>query len=162
MNNIKQQIDLILATFILAACCGTKKSDVTGNVPVYEAEASDKISLQYEEFKKLAGNKVYFTFDSSILSKEAKDILIKQAEWLKANPSIIADVEGYCDEIGTDEYNFALGLRRAKAVKNFLEKYGVEQERLKVISYGKLNPAKLGHNKEAHRANRRAVTVVIK
>ena len=162
MNNIKQNICLILATFILAACCGTKKSDVTGNIPVYEAEASDKISLQYEEFKKLAGNKVYFNFDSSVLSKEAKDILIKQAEWLKAHPSIIADVEGYCDEIGTDEYNFALGLRRAKAVKNFLEQYGVEQERLKLISYGKLHSAKLGHNKGAYRANRRAVTVVIK
>ena len=136
MGNIEQQIGLILTTFILAACCGTKKSDVTGDVPVYEAEASDKILLQYEEFKKLAGNKVYFTFDSSVLSKKAKDILIKQAEWLKAHPGTIADVEGYCDEIGTYEYNFALGLRRAKAVKNFLEKYGVEQERLKVISYG--------------------------
>ena len=162
MNNLEQQIILILAAFVLAGCCGTKKSENTSTVPVYEAEAKSRNTLLYEEFKKIAGNKIYFTFDSSALSKEAKKKLKKQAEWLKANSNTVANIEGHCDEIGTEEYNIALGLRRAESVKNFFKERGIDQERLNVISYGKLNPEKLGHNKEAHRANRRAVTVVIK
>ena len=150
MYNIGYQIILILTAFILTGCCATKKSDVTATTPVYQ------------EFKKISGNKVYFTFDSSALSKTAKEILIKQAEWLKANPNTIADIQGHCDEIGTEKYNFALGLKRAESVKNFLKEYGVNQERLSVISYGKLYPEKSGHTKEDHRINRRVVTIVIK
>ena len=143
MSNIKQRIILIIAAAFLLIGCSDSKRMVA---PIYKKEIRASNANSYEEFKKTAGNKVYFTFDSSLVSKVAEKILIKQAEWLKANPNTVADIEGYCDEIGTEEYNFALGLRRAQSVKNFLAKRRVEQERLNIISYGKLNPEKLGHN----------------
>jgi len=161
MKNIEQLMLLILTSFALAGCCGTKTDPSSISTLVHEAEIKDYES-SYTDFKKTAGNKIYFTFDSYALSKEAQKILIKQAEWLKANPNTIAYIEGHCDEIGTDEYNFTLGLKRAQSVKNFIEQRGVDKERLSVTSFGKTKADKYGHTKYVHRANRRAVTIVIK
>ncbi|MDP5082817.1 MAG: OmpA family protein, partial [Rickettsiaceae bacterium] len=108
------------------------------------------------------GNKVYFAFDSSKLSTEAKATLFLQAEWLKANKNVVATIEGHCDEIGTKNYNLMLGLKRANSVRDFLVEHGVEASRLSVISYGKSRPKDSRHIKAAHKINRRAATVVIK
>jgi peptidoglycan-associated lipoprotein len=161
MKNIEQLMILVLTSFALAGCCSNKTTPSPISTPVHEAETKGDES-SYAKFKKIAGNKIYFTFDSYALSKEARKILEKQAEWLKANPNTIADIEGHCDEIGTDEYNFTLGLKRAQSVKNFIEQRGVDKERLSVTSFGKTKADKYGHTKYVHRANRRAVTVVIK
>lgn len=160
MENIEQLMLLILTSFALVGCSGTNTAPSPISTPIHEAEIKGDES-SYTDFKKTTGNKIYFTFDSYALSKEAKKILIKQAEWLKANSNTIADIEGHCDEIGTDEYNFTLGLKRAQSVKDFLVQYGVDKERLSVTSFGKTKANKYEHTKYVHRANRRAVTVVI-
>lgn len=99
---------------------------------------------------------VYFAFDSARLSNEAQDTLRRNAEWLNANPNEQVTIEGYCDERGTNEYNLALGQRRADSVFNYLKSLGVSPERLRTISYGEEYPADPGHNEAAWAKNRRA------
>ncbi|HUY69016.1 MAG TPA: peptidoglycan-associated lipoprotein Pal [Alphaproteobacteria bacterium] len=106
------------------------------------------------------GDRVFFAFDKSDLSPEARATLDRQAAWLKKYGSIDVTVEGNCDERGTREYNLALGQRRAIAAKNYLVADGIGADRIKTISYGKERPAVLGHNEAAWAQNRRAVTVV--
>jgi len=98
---------------------------------------------------------VYFEFDSARLTEEAKEILRRNAEWLRAHPNVEVQVQGHCDERGTVEYNFNLGQRRADAVKNFLVRLGVPPDRIHTISYGEERPAVPGHNESAWRLNRR-------
>jgi len=99
---------------------------------------------------------VYFAFDSSALSQEAQDTLRSNAQWLNANPGEQVTIEGYCDERGTNEYNLALGQRRADSVFNFLRTQGVSTDRLRTISYGEEYPADPGHDEAAWAKNRRA------
>ncbi len=99
---------------------------------------------------------VYFDFDKYDLKSDARDALAANAEWLKSNPGIQIQIEGNCDERGTEEYNLALGERRANAVKSYLVSLGVDEARLFTISYGEERPADPGHNKEAWAKNRRA------
>jgi len=106
------------------------------------------------------GDRVFFGFDKSDLSEEARATLDRQSAWLKKYSSINVTIEGHCDERGTREYNLALGDRRAEAVKNYLVADGIGAGRVKTISYGKERPAVLGHNEEAWAQNRRGVTVV--
>ena len=101
---------------------------------------------------------VYFAFDSSTLSEEAKDTLRRQAAWLQVNPNVSATIEGHTDERGTREYNLALGERRASAARGYLTALGVDASRLRKVSYGKERPAVPGSNESAWARNRRAVT----
>ena len=98
---------------------------------------------------------VYFEFDQATLSDPAKDTLVRNAEWLRANPDVRVQVEGNADERGTPEYNLALGERRAAAVKSYLSSLGVENSRLVTISYGEERPADPGHSEDAWTKNRR-------
>jgi peptidoglycan-associated lipoprotein len=98
---------------------------------------------------------VYFEFDQATLSDLAKETLVRNAEWLRANPNARIQVEGNADERGTPEYNLALGERRAAAVKSYLSSLGVEGSRLVTISYGEERPADPGHGEEAWEKNRR-------
>jgi peptidoglycan-associated lipoprotein len=99
---------------------------------------------------------VYYEFDSVELGEEAQEILRKNAEWLKANPKSRVEVEGHCDDIGSAEYNLALGAKRAQVAKDFLIQLGVASERLVTISYGKEAPACFEHTEECRVKNRRA------
>jgi peptidoglycan-associated lipoprotein len=98
---------------------------------------------------------VYFEFDQATLSELAKDILVRNAEWLRANPTARVQIEGNADERGTPEYNLALGERRAETVKSYLGSLGIDRSRMVTISYGEENPADPGHNEEAWAKNRR-------
>jgi peptidoglycan-associated lipoprotein len=98
---------------------------------------------------------VYFEYDQATLSDSAKDTLVRNAEWLRANPSARVQVEGNADERGTNEYNLALGERRAVAVKGYLTSLGVDGTRLVTISYGEERPADPGHGEDAWTKNRR-------
>jgi peptidoglycan-associated lipoprotein len=98
---------------------------------------------------------VYFEFDQATLSERAKETLVRNAEWLRANSNARIQVEGNADERGTPEYNLALGERRAAAVKSYLSSLGVEGSRLVTISYGEERPADPGHGEEAWEKNRR-------
>ena len=113
-----------------------------------------------EDFVVNVGDRVFFDFDKYNLMPEARQILEKQAAWLKKYPSVTVSIEGHCDERGTREYNLALGERRANAAKNYLVALGVNPNRLTTISYGRERPAVTGSNEAAWAQNRRAVTVV--
>jgi peptidoglycan-associated lipoprotein len=152
-----QKIVLLLVVFSLVGC-STKKYIKS---PRYEAATETHTISVQDDFKKKAGDKVHFAFDRSALSKDAKNTLKKQAEWLQNNPSVQALIEGHCDEIGTKAYNLALGLRRASTVSNFLIAQGIDKTRLTVISYGKEKPEFLEHTKRAYQLNRRSVTIIV-
>ncbi len=106
------------------------------------------------------GDRVFYAFDSSTLTAEARAILDRQAAWLGKYSSVKLAVEGHCDERGTREYNLALGERRATAVRNYLVAKGVAADRLSTISYGKERPEVMGSDESAWARNRRGVSVV--
>ena len=99
---------------------------------------------------------VYFDFDSATLSPVAQDVLRRKAEFLRDNPTVAVTVEGHCDERGTNEYNLALGERRAESVRSYMVDLGVASNRMTAISYGEERPVDTGHTEEAWAKNRRA------
>ena len=103
---------------------------------------------------------IHFEFDRSRLLPEAQDILKKKAAWLRDNPDVSVIIEGHCDERGTNEYNLALGDRRAQSTKTFLVDLGIEDARMTTISYGEERPMDTGHNQEAWSKNRRVHFVI--
>ncbi len=105
---------------------------------------------------------VYYEFDSTELLPDAQALLRKNADWLKANPSAQVEVEGHCDDIGSAEYNLALGAKRAQSAKDFLVSEGISADRLVTISYGKEAPACFEPNEECRVKNRRARFVIFK
>ncbi len=109
-----------------------------------------------EQKKPYEFSNIYFDYDKSDIKPDMRKILADHARALKDNPNIKLVIEGHCDERGTIEYNLALGERRANAVKNYLENYGIDANRLSTISYGKERPLDPGHNEAAWAKNRRA------
>ena len=105
---------------------------------------------------------VYYQFDSVELANEAQETLKKNAEWMKANPKARVEVEGHCDDIGSNEYNLALGAKRAQVAKDFLVNQGIATDRLVTISYGKEAPACFEHSEECRIKNRRARFVMFR
>ena len=105
---------------------------------------------------------VYFDFDQWSIREDQKEVMAKNSQWLKSNPSVKVRLEGHCDERGTAEYNLALGQKRAEGVKSFLEGLGIPGQRLTAVSYGKERPLDPGHNDAAWAKNRRVDIVPVK
>jgi len=103
---------------------------------------------------------IHFDFDKADLRDDARSVLAANSAWLMAHPSLTLVIEGHCDERGTNEYNLALGDRRANAAKDFLLKSGIAAERLRTISYGEERPLDPGHDEQAWAQNRRAEFVL--
>jgi len=110
----------------------------------------------------LVGLRIQFAFDDYSLSSKAKENLEKLASWMKKADTAKIQVEGHACEIGTNEYNLALGERRANSAKTYLEGLGIGAGRLSTISYGEERPLDPGHTEEARSKNRRAEFVMIK
>lgn len=104
---------------------------------------------------------IYFDFDRADLRSDARDTLRANADWLKSNPSARVEIEGHCDERGTNEYNLALGAKRAQAAKDYLVSLGITVERLSTISYGEEIPVCQEHAESCWHQNRRARFVII-
>lgn len=104
---------------------------------------------------------IHFDFDKYNIRDDMKPILAQNAAWLKKFPSVKILIEGHCDERGTEEYNLALGERRAKSTFDYLTSLGIPPERMKIISYGKSQPLDPGHNEDAWAKNRRAQFTII-
>ena len=100
---------------------------------------------------------VYFDFDKSNIKPEFEATIKANAEKLMASPDLKVIIEGHCDERGTNEYNLALGQRRAESVRRSLVAAGVSESQLSTVSYGEERPVALGHNEEAWAKNRRSV-----
>lgn len=101
------------------------------------------------------GEAIYFEYDSSELSDGVLSLLTNMADYMSSNPRLKLKLEGHCDDRGTATYNMALGKRRAESVKTFLISLGIPDNRLDTISYGKSQPAVIGHNEVAWAKNRR-------
>jgi peptidoglycan-associated lipoprotein len=99
---------------------------------------------------------VHFDFDSYDVRAEDAGILDENAKWMKANPTTLILIEGHCDERGTNEYNLALGERRAKSTMNYLIAQGVQAGRFTAISYGEERPVCAQQTEECWAKNRRA------
>jgi peptidoglycan-associated lipoprotein len=102
----------------------------------------------------------FFDFDKSELRDDARTALASDADWLKQYSSIQVLIEGHCDERGTEEYNLALGDRRANAAKEYLASLGVDGSRMKTVSYGKDRPFCTEHTEDCWQQNRRAHLVI--
>ena len=124
------------------------------------------LSEEMEEERKMTERAVFenedinFEFDSIRLNAEAQEILRKKAQWLKANPNATVTIEGHCDNRGTNEYNLALGDRRAHSARVFLIDLGIVEERLQTISFGEERPIDAAETEEAWAKNRRAHFVI--
>jgi peptidoglycan-associated lipoprotein len=121
--------------------------------------AAEEAAAKERAAKEAAGLKaIYFDFDKSFVRDDAKAVMKANAAWLKANPKTKVRIEGNCDERGTREYNFALGSRRANAVREFLIAHGVDGARVVTVSYGKERPVDPGTGEDAWQHNRNAHT----
>ena len=103
-------------------------------------------------------NKVYFGYDKFDITPDMQNVIAQNARLFNAQEvqEIAIKVEGNCDEFGTDEYNYALGLKRAKAVKDALVAQGVNADRISIVSYGESNPACTDATEYCWAQNRRA------
>lgn len=153
---------------ILGAGCGGNDGDINTDFasqqqsPTRTSSSGDSTSLPEIDFESLLfdrGNSglepVYFDFDSYDLRPDALAALSGNAKKIRDTRAVIIQIEGHCDERGTQEYNLALGERRALATREHLIKLGVSSDRLVTISYGEEDPANQGHNEAAWGQNRR-------
>jgi peptidoglycan-associated lipoprotein len=159
-------LGMIAAVTLVAACetAPTKKDAASGSGKsgLTEAYSSQTPSLQKGSQQDLVvnvGDRVFFDYDKYSLQVESRQVLEKQAAWLKGNGAVTVVIEGHADERGTREYNLALGERRANSVKDYLVALGVADDRVSTISYGKERSVALGSNESAWAQNRRSVTV---
>jgi peptidoglycan-associated lipoprotein len=121
--------------------------------PATAAPATPPRPSEFRETENLKD--VYFDFDKYDIRAGDARILDANAAWLKTNNDLVL-IEGHCDERGTNEYNLALGERRAKATMNYLVGQGVQANRITIISYGKERPVCNEHNEACWAKNRRS------
>src|SRR3989454_8990187 len=147
---------IFLAFLTLAGCSRTATSQPQTSPPSSSqpsaksetAKPSPKDSTSLEQLREGQASstesgplkEVYFDYDKYDLRADARETLKASAAWLKSNPSARVEVEGHCDERGTNEYNLALGAKRAQAARDYLVTLGIPTQRLSTISYGKELP----------------------
>lgn len=155
---MNKKILSLLALGVLFAGCTCKKP-----VSVVDIPAPGSV----QDFVSCVGDRVYFEYDRprahhvDKLSPEAMDIICKQAAWLKQYDYNI-EIVGHCDERGTQEYNLALGTRRADAVAKYLVQQGVSKDRITISSVGKDHPICEGHSEAAFAKNRCGIVLLKK
>jgi peptidoglycan-associated lipoprotein len=168
-NSIKRIVRLALvagATLSIAACASTPKPAA----PVAEApppppppvsqQPTGPIPGSVQDFVINAGDRVYFDFDAYVIRSDGAPVLDAQAAWLNRYPQVIVRIEGNADERGTREYNFALGARRANAVREYLIAHGVSGSRITTVSYGKERPIDPGEGEDHWAHNRNGHTAI--
>jgi peptidoglycan-associated lipoprotein len=145
-----------LSAVALLAACSTPE-------PTPAAPAAMKAGIvpgSQEDLVANVGDRVFYDFNKSIVRPDGKTTLDKQATWLAKYGSVNVQIAGNCDERGTEEYNLALGNRRANAAASYLKAKGVAAARMTTISYGKDRPTAQGSNEQAWAQNRNAITSV--
>jgi len=113
-----------------------------------------------EDLTANVGDRVFFDYNMSTVRDDGRATLDRQAAWLAQYARVSVQIAGNCDERGTEEYNIAIGQRRASAVRDYLVAKGVASTRVTTISYGKDRPTALGSNEAAWAQNRNAITSV--
>ena len=166
---------VFICSVFLMTSCAKKQVDVAGGVNPPGSETEEVVVVKEDpktvvlegvEAEKAAARRaalisdfenlnIYFDYDRSNLKPDAQQVLSEKADFLRANPSYSVLIAGNCDDRGTEEYNLALGERRAMSAKKFLIALGISPDRLKTISYGELRPADPANNPVAWALNRR-------
>jgi peptidoglycan-associated lipoprotein len=187
-KNLTWMVILVLFTFGMAIFtgCAEKKSVVKSDTAQVQETAPTSIPESASETAKKAASAeaskikdsaveqsslmgatakspvsdINFDFDSSAIGPDARKILNVNADFLSKNRVSAIVVEGHCDERGTDEYNMALGQRRAQETKKYLVNLGINESKITTISYGEERPLDTGNNENAWAKNRRAHFVV--
>jgi len=131
-----------------ATCTVTDNNNLTGT-------GSAPISVASAAKKQIVLRGINFDFDKSNIKPEAEPVLDAAVDVLKENPGVNVRVAGYTDGIGTDAYNQGLSERRAKSVKDYLEKHGIEGSRLTAVGFGKADPVASNATKDGRAQNRR-------
>lgn len=124
------------------------------------AEAEARRRAERERVLGIVAERVHFDFDRSNIRPDQESILQRKIEVLRQYPNLRLQIEGHCDERGSDEYNLALGQRRAESVKRYLTSYGLGGDRFTTISYGEERPVNPASNESAWAQNRRSEFVV--
>jgi peptidoglycan-associated lipoprotein len=154
--NIKM-LGAFAAVALLAACAQQTTTAQTGTGA---AATSGPAPGSEEDLVANVGDRVFYDFNKSNLKTDARATLDRQGGWLAKYPSVNVQVAGNCDDRGTEEYNLALGQRRANAAADYLKAKGVAGSRISTISYGKDRPTATGDNEQAWAQNRNAITSV--
>jgi peptidoglycan-associated lipoprotein len=144
----------LAAVALLAACSSSSKDTSTSST------SGSASSAMGNPLAGGAGDKIFFDFDQSVIRDDARSTLDSQAAWLNNNKTVAVQIAGDCDERGTEEYNIALGNRRAYAAESYLAAKGIAATRMSTISYGKDRPIDPGSTEEAWAQNRNAITSV--
>jgi peptidoglycan-associated lipoprotein len=153
MSNFTKVVMVIFTSLVLTACATSSKKSGKMQSDVYTG--NDTVEFLATGVK----DRVFFATNKSTLTTASRDVLRKQAAYMRKKKNVNFSIEGHADERGTREYNLALGERRANAVKDYLMTYGISGSRLSVISYGKERPVNSGSSPLAWSQNRRSVTV---
>ena len=143
----------VLAVALSMGACANKNLGM-------DANASAATPGSQQDFVVNVGDRVFFESDQTDLSPQAAATLDKQIQWLQTYPRYQFTIEGHADERGTREYNIALGARRAQSVKAYMSSHGIDQSRMRTISYGKERPVAVCNDISCWSQNRRAVTVL--
>ncbi len=156
LKKISYSIGALALAAFLAGCQSTSTSGMG-----YEDDANASNNNNNSAFVDDGNvNVVYFGFDSSDIRQDQSSKIEAQAKAIKGKSNASVTVEGHTDEIGTVDYNIALGERRASIVKDALVEQGVEEEKINTVTYGKSRLADDSGNSSARAKNRRAVTVI--
>ncbi|MGD9400662.1 MAG: peptidoglycan-associated lipoprotein Pal [bacterium] len=168
---------LVIALAVTIVGCGKKKAEPdidaereAAERAAREAEAAKEPKLPEREVEPVVPvrpediklDNIYFEFDKYDLTPESKMTLSANASIMMEHSSFSILIEGHCDERGTEDYNLALGEKRALAARDYLVGFGIAKDRISVISYGEEKPVDPRHNEEAWAKNRRARFVVTK
>lgn len=163
-----KKIAIILSSLLIVACSSTPKIDtppaaketpkpvvstISTTAPVAPAETeSGKLAAELQQLQKQS---VYFDFDQSSVKPEYRDVIQKQANFIKAHQNDVVTLKGNTDERGSNEYNLSLGGKRAQAVKKDLEILGVGASQIRTVSYGAEKPRLACHEEKCWQENRR-------
>ncbi len=148
------------ALALLSACAKPADTSGTAGTGAMVTPPSGPVPGSQEDLVANVGDRVFFAFNTSGLSDDAHGTLDRQSAWLGKYPQDAVQIAGNCDERGTEEYNIALGQRRANAARDYLVAHGVQSSRITTISYGKDRPTALGSDEAAYQQNRNAITSV--
>jgi peptidoglycan-associated lipoprotein len=144
-----------LTAILVGSGCAHSNKNAKRGIGIASAD-SDGSATGYGDKKDPCAARVHFDFDSTVIADRDRPSLDSSAQCLKDNRGLRATIEGNADERGTEEYNLALGDKRAVSVAKYLKALGAEEEQIKTVSYGEENPVCKEHAEDCWSANRRA------
>jgi peptidoglycan-associated lipoprotein len=165
---VSVSVSILLCAIALTACKRPPKvaKTIIDPIPTQQKEVQDseierKIESSSPDTTEISSDRgflvpVFFDYDKAEIRSDQIDVLQSNAQYMRTVSGQRVQIQGHCDERGTEEYNLALGDRRARAVKDYLSALGISNERLTTISYGEAKPFETEHDETAWSKNRRA------